>query len=328
MPRVGQNPAKFVSSVLRPAPITVALLSYIPFLAGYYEQSLEVFKLELKSILENTVRPYDLMVFDNGSCPPVIAHLRELKEKGLIQFLILSSKNVGKVGAWNMIFKAAPGEYIAYADSDILFFPGWLEAHLKVFDAYPNVGTVTGLPRRRRITFSENTLENVKTNPEIQIKIGKFIPTPWIEDHARSVGKLDDLEKDLQLDDYWVQCKGVPAYITAQHFQFMIRKETVTPMLPFKYERPMGEDVAKFDLAVDGSGYLRLATAERVVLHMGNRLDEEWIKRVGDAVKNDVRGETQIRSHLSIFQKIIRWSPIRWLLLGIYHRIFRIYYSN
>ena len=45
--RVGHNPARFVEKVAQPAVITVTVVNCIPFLSGYYEQSLEVFKLAL-----------------------------------------------------------------------------------------------------------------------------------------------------------------------------------------------------------------------------------------------------------------------------------------
>ena len=34
--RVGQNPAKYVKEVAKPARVTVAVLNYIPFLSGFY----------------------------------------------------------------------------------------------------------------------------------------------------------------------------------------------------------------------------------------------------------------------------------------------------
>ena len=64
---------------------------------------------------------------------------------GKIDFLILSSQNIGKIGALQVMLKAAPGEIIAYCDDDVFFLPGWLERHLEVIDTYPNVGAVTGM---------------------------------------------------------------------------------------------------------------------------------------------------------------------------------------
>ena len=48
--RKGQNPAKFVKDVARPERITVALLNYIPFLSGFYAETLDVLKVSLESM--------------------------------------------------------------------------------------------------------------------------------------------------------------------------------------------------------------------------------------------------------------------------------------
>ena len=83
--RVGQNPAKSIDHVPQPERVTVAILTYIPFLSGYYAESLEVLKTCLGSLWENTSRPYDLLVFDNASCPEVRGFLEEAHRQGKIQ---------------------------------------------------------------------------------------------------------------------------------------------------------------------------------------------------------------------------------------------------
>ena len=48
--RIGQNPAKYVKEVAKPARVTVAVLNYIPFLSGFYAQMLDVLKACLNSL--------------------------------------------------------------------------------------------------------------------------------------------------------------------------------------------------------------------------------------------------------------------------------------
>ena len=64
--RKGQNPAKFVKDVARPERITAALLNYIPFLSGFYAETLDVLRVSLDSMRREAGLPFDLMVFDNG----------------------------------------------------------------------------------------------------------------------------------------------------------------------------------------------------------------------------------------------------------------------
>ncbi len=48
--RVGSNPARLVENVAQPANITVTVVNCIPFLSGYYEQSLDVLKALVESL--------------------------------------------------------------------------------------------------------------------------------------------------------------------------------------------------------------------------------------------------------------------------------------
>ena len=138
--RVGQNPAKALKDVELPAEITVAITVYIPFLSGYYQQSLDVLKASLNSLLENRDPEFDLLVFDNCSCAEVREFLVEQRDLGNIQFLILSDKNLGVGGAWDIIFAASPGKVIAYSDYDILYRHDWLRESLRVLETYPRWG--------------------------------------------------------------------------------------------------------------------------------------------------------------------------------------------
>ena len=71
--------------------------------------------------------PFDLMLFDNGSCEEVQQYFLDEFNTGNIEYLLLSQKNLGKGGAWNLLFGGAPGEIIAYTDNDVLFSKNWLK---------------------------------------------------------------------------------------------------------------------------------------------------------------------------------------------------------
>ena len=67
--RIGQNPAKFVKEVAKPARVTVAVLNYIPFQSGFYAEALDVLKHCLASARTDAGLPFDLMVFDKVIMP-------------------------------------------------------------------------------------------------------------------------------------------------------------------------------------------------------------------------------------------------------------------
>src|SRR5512133_167586 len=186
--RIGQNPAKYVKEVAKPARITVAVLNYIPFLSGFYADALEVLKVCLDSIRASADLPYDLMVFDNGSCEEVRQYLLDEHTAGRIQFLTLSEKNLGKGGAWNMILAGAPGEIIAYTDSDAYFYPGWLSRSLQLLETFPNVGMVTARPYRTNPDFYSGTVHWGEQASGVQVEHGCFIPWQTFYEFDHSLG--------------------------------------------------------------------------------------------------------------------------------------------
>ena len=102
--RVGHNPARFVEKVAQPAGITVTVVNCIPFLSGYYEQSLDVLKVVVDSLnaTREQAHPYDVMVFDNHSCAEVRAYLKDASDQGKIQYLVLSDHKYWQ--NWGMEF--------------------------------------------------------------------------------------------------------------------------------------------------------------------------------------------------------------------------------
>lgn len=312
--RVGQNPAKSIESVPQPARVTVAIVSYIPFLSGYYAHSLDVLKVCLESIWENTDLPYDLLVFDNASCPEARTFLTDAHRQNRIQYLVLSDKNVGKGGAWNFIFQAAPGEFIAYADSDIRFYPGWLSSSLAILEAYPRAGMVTARPMRTPEAFYGSSLEWARSQPEVSIENGRYIPWEVYLQHVLSLGTSEEQAREWyeSRSDWRLTYNGVQALIGAAHFQFTVRKAIIQEFLPFAMNRPMGQ-VRSLDEQVNQAGYLRLTTCQQLVTHMGNQLPGE-----SSTGKNALPERSRSLYDLPFIRK-----P----LLRLYDAIFKLYHQ-
>jgi glycosyltransferase involved in cell wall biosynthesis len=320
--RIGQNPAKSIDSVAQAKQVTVAVVSYIPFIGGYYSRGLDVLKISLESIWENTEGSFDLLVFDNASCHEVRTYLIEKREQGLIQYLTLSDKNVGKGGAWNFIFGAAPGEYLAYADGDIMFYPGWLSALLGVMETFPKAGMVTGMPLLNPEEFSTSTIKWAEQNPEAQMERGQLLS--W-EDYWRHAGTLGVDEGKARIfyeehDAIRLNYQGKKYFVGAGHFQFLAPREVLHKLLPLPSERPMGQ-MRNLDIAINNLGYLRLCTSEWWLEHMGNTPPS--------IVKGSSDFKTAIRSNPSRgIGNLWRWKPLRNLLIRFYNKSFDILYRN
>jgi glycosyltransferase involved in cell wall biosynthesis len=313
--RVGQNPAKFVSTVPKPARVTVAIITYIPFLDGYYAESLEVLKTCLRSIWNHTETPFDLLVFDNASCEEVRTFLGEAHKEGKIQYLVLSENNIGKVAAWNFIFSASPGEIVAYADSDIYFKPGWLTALLAVLEKYPKAGMVTGMPMWSPEKFSTSTIQWALDDPGINLKRGKLLSWEDYWTHAQSLGQDEATARSnfASQEDICISHNGDRYYVGAGHFQFVCRKSILRQIIPMKAERPMGQ-VRQLDVAINGKGYLRLATSRWWVNHLGNTVTD--FKSDHSRINRPATRTNKIRGPL---RRVIQW---------IYHKSFNLLYRN
>lgn len=316
--RKGQNPAKFVKDVARPERVTVALLNYIPFLSGFYAETLDVLKVSLESMRKDAGLPFDLMIFDNGSCEEVRNFLIQEKEEGRIQYLVLSEKNMGKGGAWNVMLAGAPGEIIAYTDADVLFSPNWLSRSVELLETFPNVGMVTARPYRTSPELYTSTLEWAKKNADLDE--GQFIPWETFLEFNLSLGQTEEenVKVYAETSDWRIQYKGLTALAGASHWQFTAYKSTLQQFLPFDMDKPMGQ-VRQLDKRMNDAGLLRLMVSDPLAMNMSNTLG--YLR--GELGKGKERGKKKE----GMGKRLLELPPIKKMLLAVYNKIFSWYYS-
>ncbi|MBM4427276.1 MAG: glycosyltransferase family 2 protein [Chloroflexi bacterium] len=325
--RKGQNPAKSAKSVAKPERITVALLNYIPFLSGFYAETLDVLKVSLESMRKDAGLPFDLMIFDNGSCPEVRDFLIQEKEEGRIQYMILSEKNMGKGGAWNVMLAGAPGEIISYTDADVLFYPNWLSRSVELLETFPNVGMVTARPFRTSPELYSSTLEWAKKNATLEE--GQFIPWETFLEFNLSLGQTEEenVKVYAETSDWRItyrpersgaQSKDVVALAGASHWQFTAYKSTLQQFLPFDMDKPMGQ-VRQLDKRMNDAGLLRLMVSDPLAMNMSNTLG--YLR--GELGK----GKERRKKKEGLGKRLLELSPIKKMLLAVYNKIFSWYYS-
>lgn len=314
--RKGQNPAKILTSVARPERVTVAVLNHIPFLEGFYTDMIKVLQVSLETLRENAGAPFDLLVFDNGSCKEAREYLVEEFGKGTIQFLILSDKNLGKGGAWNVMLQAGPGEIIAYADNDVIYAKNWLKESLKVLETYPRAGMVTSRPFHTKPELYQSVVKWAESTPGVKLQRGLLTDPKWNREFLLSVGRTEEeIRHDLSLEDVKVTYKGVSAYAGASHWQFLGWKSVLQEFLPIDLSKPLGQ-VLRLDERMDRQGYLRLMTELPYSMNMSNSTE------IPEAEK-----EAAVKK-VSLGWKLANLPIIRSPLMRIYNAIFKLYYER
>jgi len=323
MPRIGMNPSRNRDSGLVPKRVTAAVLTHVPHGDGYFEHRMDVLRLCIESLIATAGEQVDLMVFDNASSPQVVAYLTRLKAEGRIQYLLLSSRNIGKMDALRMMTRAAPGEVLAYTDDDVLFLPGWLEKHLQILDAFPQVGMVTGFYIRSQMAFSMDATLEFSRRADVQVERGLLIEKRWEQHYLDNMGRTWERyqEETAGLEDVLLTFGGVSALASAGHHQFVANRDMLLQAMPEGWTGRLMGRMRELDDQVNRLGFLRLNTPEPVTRLLGNILSEE---NASEANALGLKAEAvKITRNDSMSRRIARLP----LVNGLVHRLYRwLYY--
>jgi glycosyltransferase involved in cell wall biosynthesis len=314
-----------------PKEVTVAMITYIPNFLGYYKDRFEVFKVSINSLIKNTTADHDLLILDNGSCPEVIAYLMELRTEGYIDYLFLSAENLGYNGGLNFIYSASPGHYIAYSDDDVFFHPGWLEACMQIQKTYPKVGYVTGCPAIHNLyKFSSATHDLPNRHPEISLLKSDW-QNEWNTTYANSIGS----PLEVYLENYAnhevpkYSLHGVNAYAVSTHFQYVISKEAIKEIYPFKVGDLMSSNLDDnafrmeyiLDKKLDELGYAKLTTDGAYTEHLGNVISERCVALIDKYKLAIDLTQTKVFSQKNIKVGVLGWFILKLMNTPIIGRI-------
>lgn len=344
--RTGKNPAKTGLPAYSPNRLGVALILYIPFTEGYFENSLQIFRYQVESLRAATSQPFDLLVFDNGSCAPVVAELQAMHTRGWIDWLLLSRHNMGKAGAWNWIFSAMPNALICYADSDVLFRPGWLEASLEVLEAFPQAGMIAAQPNFYDVLEGKGQAHQALLQND-NFAFGEYNPAREIVDeYCLGINADQELAARFHanpLPAVTNQQKGVQAVLGASHMQFIIPRQVARQVAPLPATRGLlRKETMSLDYRTDELGYLHLSVLKPYVFHMGNTVNEHLLKEIAQITGNSskelpgsapdaLRARKPARKSSPAMRAALALSKrprFQRLFLRMYDFLFRVLYSE
>ena len=328
MARFGMNPARDKNITYTPSRVTAAIMTYIPNLEGYFTHRLDVLKISLASLIHSLDESVDIMVMNNGSCQEVQDFLEGQLESGRIHYLIQSKLNLGVIGGFKVLFNAALGELVAYCDDDVLYYPGWLDAHLQILDTFPNVGMVSGAPvgySSEHATKSVDSLIN-EDPPDLSV-LDKPRNPGWEGNWAESTGRsvTDHLKEIEQSPNQHLVYQGVEAVRSAKHFQFVTPKKVICEAFSPDWSGSLMDGLVGLDESVDKLGYLRLSTPQRYAQHIGNAISAEILETVADlgitteTVISDIEESEHWLLRIPGSGRIL-WPIYRWLF-KVLHKV-------
>jgi hypothetical protein len=181
------------------------------------------------------------------------------------------------------------------------------------------------MPLRTPPEFSTATIKWAEDQPDVEVKRGQLLPWEEYWQHSRSLGlEQAQARKNYESsEDVCLLKNGKCYYAGAAHFQFTAPKSILQRVLPIQATKPMGQ-VRQLDVAVNELGCLRISTPEWWISHMGNVLE--------DRPRTEDRGRhipSEDRSAVGLLRSVILdWKPVKRLLMGLYGRIFRWYFSK
>jgi len=325
LPRVGMNPGRGKMSDYIPARVTAAILTYVPNDVGYFKDRFDVMRVCLESILKNTQEPFDLMVFDNGSSAKVVDYLSKQRNVGNIDLLMLSSKNIGKISALQIMFKAAPGEIIAYCDDDVFFLPGWLKRHLEVIDTYPDVGVVTGMYIKPHMKEGVETTMRFAARQDVEMEKGNLVDKNLEIHYITNMGRTwEQYQKETNgLEDVRITYKGIKTYASAGHYQFVAVKDRILKAMPDKWKSNLMGQMRELDITIDQLKMLRLCTTPATVRLLGNKINQEGAEFIRE-FEIDIEGVESSTQMASWAVKFFQIPIIKKIAYFFYQRLFKI----
>lgn len=334
--RIGENPTKYSRKssgrasipIKVPLPITVCTVTYVPNLEGYYKEGLDVLKLNIFALRDNTAEEFDLMVFDNGSCEEVVNWLVKLKEENIIQWLFLSSENMKKLGAWNLLFSASQGDLVYYFDSDIYHYDGWLEGLKKTLLLISEAGIVGGFHNIPTVNLGNN-INIVRQHPDYILEKGRYIDNNMLKELAVSLGT--DVEnfvnKKQSVLIHKITLGNESAYLGTSHCQFLAKRECLKDIFPTSRDWALKYTDKEFDRLLDQKGWLRLTTTTQYVYHIGNRVVGKWREKLERVDYTNIKTNRTGEKELSPFVRfIVSLPPTRKLIIFLYNILFNLLY--
>lgn len=230
----------------------------------------------LTSIARQTVRPDEVIIVDDGSCPP-LALAREYS----LPITVIRQDNRGPAAARNRGIREAVGEWIALLDSDDTWVPEKTERQLRLIAEYPDSGfcVCNMLPHGRAasefpLTPPAGAAEGIVRDALERLLPGRFISTSGVmfrKDLFWQVGGFDESLWFCEDYELWVRLAAVTPVVATMSCLNEVYREGGN-LSDIEYSPVAGEIVASIFRKLMVSSLLDLRTREHAARILGKKL--------------------------------------------------------
>lgn len=172
----------------------------------------------IRSVLDQTYQDFELIIVDDCSTDNTEAFLKENFSDSRIRY-IRNEKNLGAGGSRNQGIGLAQGEWIAFIDSDTIWYPNKLERQLELCKEHPEAGMIytafykESPEARAKFPFEEIPEEHLSGDLFGILMVLPLVDTPTMLVAAEVFRRVGVFESSLRgLEDYELSLRIAKAY--------------------------------------------------------------------------------------------------------------------
>ncbi|MBD2775939.1 glycosyltransferase family 2 protein [Iningainema tapete] len=105
---------------------------------------LDVLLQALKSLQEQTLENFELLVIDNAAAHKIESAVTKFNQTAKVRVKYIPEPQLGLHNARHTGAKNAQGDVLVFTDDDATFDPGWLQAYAQAFTAHPQMVAAGG----------------------------------------------------------------------------------------------------------------------------------------------------------------------------------------
>lgn len=194
----------------------------------------------LATVLAQHDQDNEIIVVDDGSTDATLSVLAKYKDR----ITLLEQRNAGPGAARNRGVAHATGEYVAFLDSDDLWFPWTLATFRQVIDLHNSPAIVTGTP----LYFKDPTPPKVEWDGAVShAAYGCFYESPrgWHLPSGTAVrrdcflGTRGFAEAATEDVDIWLRWGALPGFVTITSpylFAYRIHPDSICKTNRYRYD--------------------------------------------------------------------------------------------